>query len=184
MGVQPESGGGSNRRNALGSSRRSVAGAAARSVGHFAVPDPGVRNRVVPRGGARLRGHDLTGEPAIQAENLGKRFRLGVGGSRYDTLRDALARAVRPGRDERRDLWALRGVDLEVKCGEALGIVGPNGAGKTTLLRILAGITYPTEGIARTRGTVGSLLDVGTGFHPELTGRENIYLSGAILGMR
>jgi ABC-2 type transport system ATP-binding protein/lipopolysaccharide transport system ATP-binding protein len=123
-------------------------------------------------------------EPAIQVENLGKRFRLGVGGVRYDTLREALARAVRSGRDERRDLWALRGVDLEVERGEALGIVGPNGAGKTTLLRILAGITYPTEGVARTHGTVGSLLDVGTGFHPELTGRENVFLSGTVLGMR
>ena len=124
------------------------------------------------------------GEPAIQVENLGKRFRLGVGAARYDTLREALARAVRPRRDDRRDLWALRGVDLEVERGEALGIVGPNGAGKTTLLRILAGITYPTEGAARTRGSVGSLLDVGTGFHPELTGRENVFLSGAVLGMR
>jgi ABC-type polysaccharide/polyol phosphate transport system ATPase subunit len=124
------------------------------------------------------------GEPAIQTENLGKLYRLGVGAARYDTLREALARAVRPGRDSRRDLWALRGVDLEVERGEALGIVGPNGAGKTTLLRILAGITYPTEGAARTRGSVGALLDVGTGFHPELTGRENVFLSGAVLGMR
>lgn len=124
------------------------------------------------------------GEPAIQTENLGKLYRLGVGAARYDTLREALARTVRPGRDRRRDLWALRGVDLEVERGEALGIVGPNGAGKTTLLRILAGITYPTEGVARTRGSVGALLDVGTGFHPELTGRENVFLSGAVLGMR
>jgi ABC-type polysaccharide/polyol phosphate transport system ATPase subunit len=123
-------------------------------------------------------------EPAIQVESLGKRFRLGVGTARYDTLREALARAARTKRDDRRDLWALRGIDLEVHCGEALGIVGPNGAGKTTLLRILAGITYPTEGVARTRGTVGSLLDVGTGFHPELTGRENVFLSGTVLGMR
>src|SRR5436305_2825729 len=124
------------------------------------------------------------GEPAIQTENLGKLYRLGVGAAPYDTLREALARAVRPGRDTRRDLWALRGVDLEVERGEALGIVGPNGAGKTTLLRILAGITYPTEGTAWTRGSVGALLDVGTGFHPELTGRENVFLSGAVLGMR
>jgi ABC-2 type transport system ATP-binding protein/lipopolysaccharide transport system ATP-binding protein len=124
------------------------------------------------------------GDPAIQVENLGKLFRLGVGSGGYDTLREALARAVRPGKDVRRELWALRGVDLEVERGEALGIVGPNGAGKTTLLRILARITNPTEGIARTRGTVGSLLDVGTGFHPELTGRENVFLSGAVLGMR
>jgi ABC-type polysaccharide/polyol phosphate transport system ATPase subunit len=123
-------------------------------------------------------------EPAIQVENLGKRFRLGVGAGGYDTLREALARAVRPRTGHRRELWALRGVDLEVTRGEALGIVGPNGAGKSTLLRILARITYPTEGSARTRGTVGSLLDVGTGFHPELTGRENVFLSGAVLGMR
>jgi len=123
-------------------------------------------------------------EPAIQVENLGKRFRLGVGTATYDTLREALARAARPGKDDRRELWALRGVDLEVERGEALGIVGPNGAGKTTLLRILARITYPTEGVARTRGIVGSLLDVGTGFHPELTGRENVFLSGAVMGMR
>jgi ABC-2 type transport system ATP-binding protein/lipopolysaccharide transport system ATP-binding protein len=122
-------------------------------------------------------------EPAIQAENLGKRFQLGIR-ARYDTLREALMRAARPRRDDRRDLWALRGVDLEVKRGEALGIVGPNGAGKTTLLRILAGITYPTEGVARICGSVGSLLDVGTGFHSELTGRENVFLSGTILGMR
>ena len=86
------------------------------------------------------------GEPAIQTENLGKLYRLGVGAARYDTLREALARAVRTGRDKRRDLWALRGIDLEVERGEALGIVGPNGAGKTTLLRILAGITtYPSR---------------------------------------
>ncbi len=123
-------------------------------------------------------------EPAIQAENLGKRFRLGVGAGGYDTLREALARAIRPKSADMREIWALRGVDLEVPQGEALGIVGHNGAGKTTLLRILARITNPSEGVARTRGAVGSLLDVGTGFHPELTGRENVYLSGTVLGMR
>jgi ABC-type polysaccharide/polyol phosphate transport system ATPase subunit len=123
-------------------------------------------------------------ELAIQVENLGKRFRLGVGTGGYDTLRDALARAVRPTTNDRRELWALRGVDLDVPRGEALGIVGPNGAGKTTLLRILARITNPTEGVARTRGTVGALLDVGTGFHYELTGRENVFLAGTVLGMR
>jgi ABC-type polysaccharide/polyol phosphate transport system ATPase subunit len=124
------------------------------------------------------------GEPAIQVENLGKRFRLGVGAGGYDTLRDALARAVRSTTNDQRELWALRGVDMEVTRGEALGIVGPNGAGKTTLLRILARITNPTEGIARTRGSVGALLDVGTGFHHELTGRENVFVSGTVLGMR
>lgn len=124
------------------------------------------------------------GELAIQIENLGKRFRLGVGSGGYDTLLDALARAARPTTEDRSEMWALRGVDLEVRRGEALGIVGPNGAGKTTLLRILARITIPTEGIARTRGTVGALLDVGTGFSHELTGRENVFLSGTLLGMR
>jgi ABC-type polysaccharide/polyol phosphate transport system ATPase subunit len=123
-------------------------------------------------------------EPAIQVKNLGKLFRLGIGTGGHDTLREALGRVFRPKTDDRREVWALRGVDLEVERGEVLGIVGPNGAGKTTLLRILARITYPTEGSARTRGTVGSLLDVGTGFHGELTGRENIFLSGTVLGMR
>jgi ABC-type polysaccharide/polyol phosphate transport system ATPase subunit len=124
------------------------------------------------------------GEPAIQVNNLGKLFRLGIGTGGHDTLREALGRVFRPKTDDRREVWALRGVDLEVERGEVLGIVGPNGAGKTTLLRILARITYPTEGSARTHGTVGSLLDVGTGFHGELTGRENVYLSGTVLGMR
>ncbi len=121
---------------------------------------------------------------SIQVENLGKRFRLGVGAGGTDTLRDALARVARPRANDQRHLWALRGVDLEVDQGESLGIVGPNGAGKSTLLRILARIIVPTEGIARTRGSVGALLDVGTGFHNELTGRENIYLNGTVLGMR
>jgi ABC-type polysaccharide/polyol phosphate transport system ATPase subunit len=81
-------------------------------------------------------------------------------------------------------VWALRGVDLEIDVGEAVGIIGDNGAGKTTLLKILSRITEPTEGLARVRGRVGALLDVGTGFHPELTGRENVFLSGTILGLR
>lgn len=124
------------------------------------------------------------GEPAIRVDNLGKQYRLGVGVAHHDTLREALARAVRSRTDNRDAIWALRGVDLQVERGEALGIVGSNGAGKTTLLRILARITPPTEGAAWTRGSVGALLDLGTGFHPELTGRENVFLSGAVLGMR
>jgi lipopolysaccharide transport system ATP-binding protein len=122
----------------------------------------------------------------IQAVGLGKRYRRGV---RVDAgLRHALERfvrspltALRGGRIE--TFWALKDVSLEVKEGEVLGLIGRNGAGKTTLLKILSRITRPTEGWAEIRGRVRSLLEVGTGFHPELTGRENAYLSGAILGM-
>jgi len=103
-------------------------------------------------------------------------------------LRDVLARSLRAPwtlfrRAPHETFWALKDVDLEVKHGEVLGLIGRNGAGKTTLLKILSRITKPTSGWAEIYGRVGSLLEVGTGFHPELTGRENIYLSGAILGM-
>lgn len=122
----------------------------------------------------------------IQAAGLGKRYRRGV---RVDTgLRHALERfarsplrALRGTRPE--TFWALRNVSLEVREGEVLGLIGRNGAGKTTLLKILSRITRPTEGWAEIRGRVRSLLEVGTGFHSELTGRENTYLSGSILGM-
>jgi lipopolysaccharide transport system ATP-binding protein len=122
----------------------------------------------------------------IQAEGLGKKYRRGVP---VDTgLRHVLDRFVRSPlsalrRTPQETFWALRDVSLEVHQGEVLGLIGRNGAGKTTLLKILSRITRPTEGRAEIRGHVGSLLEVGTGFHPELTGRENTILSGAILGM-
>lgn len=129
--------------------------------------------------------------PAIWIDNLGKRYRIGAH-ERYSTLRDSLAGALpslfRRGRlhgnGEVEYVWALKGVSLRVQQGEVLGIIGSNGAGKTTLLKVLSRITEPTEGSVKIFGRVGSLLEVGTGFHPELTGRENIYLNGAILGMR
>src|SRR5580704_6050815 len=127
-------------------------------------------------------------ESVIHVEGLGKLYRVGER-ERYFALRDVISRALlapfrRNGARASVDyLWALRDVSLDVKQGEVLGLVGRNGAGKTTLLKLLSRITRPTTGFAEIRGRVGSLLEVGTGFHPELTGHENIYLSGAILGM-
>ena len=128
-------------------------------------------------------------EPALSIRDLAKEYRLGAAPAAYGTLRDALGGALRRGGGERqardsRTLWALDGVSFDVEQGTALGVIGSNGAGKTTLLKILSRITKPSRGEAVVRGRVGSLLEVGTGFHPELTGRENIFMNGAILGMR
>lgn len=132
--------------------------------------------------------------PAIRVENLGKRYRIGLRERQADTFVEALAnfaaapfRRLRKLREqtEGEDIfWALRDVSFNVQPGEVVGVIGRNGAGKSTLLKILSRITEPTAGRAELRGVVGSLLEVGTGFHPELTGRENIFLNGAILGMK
>ena len=132
---------------------------------------------------------------AIQISDLSKRYRIGMR-EKYPTIRESLMRAATTPLRKLRSwasgqncefnkglIWALRDVNLEVKQGEVIGIIGPNGAGKSTLLKILAGITEPTSGYADIFGRVGSLLEVGTGFHMELTGRENIFMYGTILGM-
>ncbi len=121
----------------------------------------------------------------IEADGLGKRYLLGedVDGRTLRGLLGSLSQR-QPRQDHRDVLWSLRDVDLRVEEGDALGVIGRNGAGKSTLLKLISRITEPTEGVVRTRGRVGSLLEVGTGFHPELTGRENVYLNGAVLGLR
>lgn len=126
---------------------------------------------------------------AIKVEGLSKRYRIGQYRSAYGTMRDSLNETVRRiARREHKphyeDIWALKDVSFEVPEGAVLGIVGRNGAGKSTLLKILTRITTPTEGRATLHGHVSSLLEVGTGFHPELTGRENVYLNGSVLGMK
>jgi lipopolysaccharide transport system ATP-binding protein len=133
----------------------------------------------------------------LRVENLGKMYHIGAVQERHTTLIGAMAnaadtafrriispRAARIGTKNLEELWALRDISFELRRGEVLGIIGPNGSGKSTLLKILSRITAPTEGRIEINGNIGSLLEVGIGFHPELTGRENVYLSGAILGMQ
>jgi lipopolysaccharide transport system ATP-binding protein len=137
-------------------------------------------------------------QPAIRVDGISKQYKLNGHAASYRTLRESVmetvtspfrrlrAQSSREGRTRRGEqlFWALQGIGFEIQQGEAVGIIGRNGSGKSTLLKILSRITSPTEGVAEIRGRIGSLLEVGTGFHPELTGRENIYLNGAILGMR
>ncbi len=123
----------------------------------------------------------MKGKPIIQVQNLSKKFRIG---KKSGDLRESLRNIFSFAKEKPVEIWALKDINFEVNQGEVFGIIGPNGSGKSTLLKILSKITYPTSGKAILRGRVSSLLEVGTGFHPELTGRENIYLNGSILGMK
>lgn len=136
-------------------------------------------------------------KPVIEAKNIGKKYNITHQRGSYIALRDVLMNILRSpftflknktkqitGFEKKEDFWALKKISFSIKRGEVIGVIGPNGAGKSTLLKILSQITPPTEGEIILRGRVGSILEVGTGFHPELTGRENIFLNGAILGMK
>jgi lipopolysaccharide transport system ATP-binding protein len=155
----------------------------------------GIQGNAEAVGAADAAAPATCSDVAIRAERLGKVYRIGETPERYKTLRDTIAgmvtaplRRLRSAGTARskadRTIWALRDVSFEVQRGEVVGIIGRNGAGKSTLLKVLSRITEPSEGRAEIHGRMGSLLEVGTGFHNELTGRENVLLNGAILGMR
>ncbi|MDD5355450.1 MAG: ABC transporter ATP-binding protein [Candidatus Omnitrophica bacterium] len=126
-------------------------------------------------------------KPIIEVENISKKYKIGAQKERYLSLRDEIVKWISPSarraRTAQEELWALKDINFSIQEGEAVGIIGRNGAGKSTLLKVLSKITPPSEGKIKMRGRVASLLEVGTGFHPELTGRENIFLNGAVLGM-
>jgi lipopolysaccharide transport system ATP-binding protein len=155
-----------------------------------------VGDKDIPKNGKKLRGYDLMAKTVIQFNKLGKSYMIGHKGNdqRYLALRDVISNSMQKWwsrirhpeyyiHENLEEFWALKDIDLEVQVGDRMGIIGRNGAGKTTLLKLLSRITDPTTGNIKIKGRVASLLEVGTGFHPELTGRENIYLNGAILGM-
>ena len=132
-------------------------------------------------------------KPVIEVQNLSKKYKIGATQPRYLSLRDSLTSTFKGVKDwvnfdkstpPTNEFWALQNIDFQVNVGESIGIIGRNGAGKSTLLKILSRITPPTKGHAILRGRLASLLEVGTGFHPELTGRENVYFNGSILGLK
>lgn len=123
-------------------------------------------------------------KPIIEIQNLWKSYQIGKERQRYLSLRDSISNLFLHGKKRNEQFWALKNICLDISPGESIGIIGRNGAGKSTLLKILSRITPPTKGLIKIRGRLASLLEVGTGFHPELTGRENIYLNGSILGLR